>query len=227
MSALRILAFDTSGPHLAAALLVDDVVVASHRIDMAKGQAEALMPFLEARLKEAGLGWSHLSHLAVGIGPGNFTGIRISVAAARGLALSLGIPAVGISGFEIMTDPAHGIGTGAADLVSLPALKGQAYVQFLRYGMRDGAPRIVDPATPPDDLARPNLRVRGYRAEEIARRFSAPAEPGLLVDHAVRIAHVAEWRIARKDTDIPRPAPLYVRAADAATASDPPPVILE
>ena len=59
---------------------------------MARGQAERLVPMLEEMLAEAGLGWRDLDALGVCTGPGNFTGIRISVSAARGLALALDVP---------------------------------------------------------------------------------------------------------------------------------------
>ena len=55
------------------------------------------MPLLEDVLAEAGIGWRDLAAIGVGTGPGNFTGVRISVAAARGLALGLGIPAIGVT----------------------------------------------------------------------------------------------------------------------------------
>ncbi|WP_171124469.1 MULTISPECIES: tRNA (adenosine(37)-N6)-threonylcarbamoyltransferase complex dimerization subunit type 1 TsaB [unclassified Ruegeria] len=95
-----ILAFDTSAAHCAAALLQGDHIVTSKVEVMTRGQAERLMPLLEEVLAEAGRTWGDLSAIGVGIGPGNFTGIRISVSAARGLALGLGVPAVGVSGFE-------------------------------------------------------------------------------------------------------------------------------
>ncbi|MGI3169271.1 tRNA (adenosine(37)-N6)-threonylcarbamoyltransferase complex dimerization subunit type 1 TsaB [Pseudooceanicola sp. C21-150M6] len=94
------LAFDTSAAHCAAALVSDDHVLATRVEEMTKGQAERLFPLLEEVLAEAGLSWSDLDRIGVGVGPGNFTGVRISVAAARGLALSLGIPAIGVSTFE-------------------------------------------------------------------------------------------------------------------------------
>ena len=93
MSEPLVLGFDTSAAHCAAALLCADRVVAQHAEDMGRGQAERLFPLLEELLAEGGVTWRDLTALGVGTGPGNFTGIRISVAAARGLALSLG-PAV-------------------------------------------------------------------------------------------------------------------------------------
>jgi len=76
-----LLAFDTSAAHCAAAVLAGDAIRVERREPMARGQAERLMPLLEEVLAEAGLGWHDLDALAVGIGPGNFTGIRIAVSA--------------------------------------------------------------------------------------------------------------------------------------------------
>ncbi|MBC7675527.1 MAG: tRNA (adenosine(37)-N6)-threonylcarbamoyltransferase complex dimerization subunit type 1 TsaB, partial [Rhodoferax sp.] len=97
-----ILAFDTSAAHCAAALFYEDWIIAQETIPMAKGQAEYLIPMLQTMLTSKGMTWRDLTALAVGVGPGNFTGIRISVSAARGLALGLGIPAIGVSNFEAM-----------------------------------------------------------------------------------------------------------------------------
>lgn len=97
-----ILAFDTSAAHCAAALLSGDRLLALRTEPMEKGQAERLMPLLEEVLAEGSLGWADLDALAVGTGPGNFTGVRIAVAAARGLALALGKPALGVSRFEAL-----------------------------------------------------------------------------------------------------------------------------
>ncbi len=67
---------------------------------MARGQAERLIPLLQQVLNDHGAVWNDLDAIGVGVGPGNFTGIRISVSAARGLALGLGKPAIGVSNLE-------------------------------------------------------------------------------------------------------------------------------
>ena len=90
---------------------------------MSRGQAERLMPLLEEVLAEGGATWADLARIGVGIGPGNFTGIRISVSAARGLALSLGIPAVGVSGFEAIAQSAP-----LGHIPALPAPREQLYI---------------------------------------------------------------------------------------------------
>ena len=90
---------------------------------MAKGQAEALMSFLNKLLAVSSLNWSDLSKIGVCTGPGNFTGIRISVSAARGLALGLEIPAIGVTSFEATL-----YGRSDENLALLPANKGFYFV---------------------------------------------------------------------------------------------------
>jgi tRNA A37 threonylcarbamoyladenosine modification protein TsaB len=119
-----ILAFDTSAAHCAAALLSDGRILASASEGMTRGQAERLLPMLEQVLRSAGATWSDLEAIGVGIGPGNFTGIRLSVSAARGLSLSLNIPAFGIDSFAaIAFDHDHPV------LAVVPAPRDQLYVK--------------------------------------------------------------------------------------------------
>jgi len=162
---------------------------------MARGQAEHLMPMLEEMLAAKGLRWSDLTALGVGIGPGNFTGIRISVSAVRGLALGLGIPAVGVSGFDTR---AHGLPRPVS--VAIPAPRERLYLQTIT-DTDASSPALIPIAEAPADLA---------------------PEPSAetLITHMVQIA------AQRASASTPRPAPLYVRAADAAPARDAPPVIL-
>ncbi|WP_306154796.1 tRNA (adenosine(37)-N6)-threonylcarbamoyltransferase complex dimerization subunit type 1 TsaB [Roseovarius sp. MMSF_3281] len=118
------LGFDTSAAHCAAALLSGDRVVVARHEEMTRGQAERLIPLLEAVLAEGRAAWADLARLGVGVGPGNFTGIRIAVSAARGLALSLDIPAVGVSGFEAIALTAP-----EGQIPALPAPRDHLYVK--------------------------------------------------------------------------------------------------
>ena len=118
-----VLAFDTSAAHCAAALLCGDDVLATRVEILAKGQAERLMPMLAELLQENGYDWSDLSRIGVGVGPGNFTGIRISVSAARGLALGLNIPAIGVS----TLDAIQHVSPNAT--AAVPAPRDMLYVQ--------------------------------------------------------------------------------------------------
>ena len=189
-----VLGFDTSAAHCAAALLSGDRLIASAAEEMAKGQAERLMPLIEEMLAGAGAGWRDLALIGVGTGPGNFTGIRISVAAARGLALSLGIPAIGIGAAEAL---AYGLPRPCR--IVIPGKRDMAIWQD--FGAAPSQPRQdpLDALPPGPPVAEPRVSV----AEGIAR--------------------LARERGASPQ---PRPAPIYLRPADAAPARDRGPVIL-
>ena len=235
-----LLAFDTAGPHCAVALVRAEGgvlrLLASRGEPMAKGQAERLFPMLETVLAEAGTAWPDLQAIACGVGPGNFTGVRVGVSAARGLALSLGVPAFGITAFEMMRAEADG---GRHALLSLPAPKGRAMVQAFDGARASGEARLIDPDAPPRDLqAMSDMIVIGHEADRIARhlkaRASRPAfDPLTLNDEegvpagypAWRIASIAMERLLRGETP-GRPTPLYVRAPDAAPPKAMPPPVL-
>ena len=192
-----ILAFDTSAAHCAAALLSGDRIIALSVKEMNRGQAEALFPLIDDVLEQGRAQYSDLSRIGVGIGPGNFTGIRISVAAARGLAVALGIPAVGVSSLEVQFE-----GKPVAATVAAP--RDQVYYQPF-------SPNAGDPELMPR-----------LEAEEAA------SKSGLTLSYALP-AEALITEIARRasiKTPETSPAPLYIRAADAAPPRDPAPVIL-
>ena len=222
----NILAFDTTLSHCAAAFF-NDFPRYEVTEPMTRGQGERLMPLLQEVLSHENGRWQDLDLIAVGVGPGNFTGIRISVAAARGLGLALGIGVMGVSMFEVMREP-DGQWAEPSEVVSLPAPRGKAYLQHFRYGVARSAPTIIDPSAPPDDLQFPvNTKVVGYCAEALALAGHASHwDDVALTDVATRIARRAEARWLAGETAPERPAPLYVRPADAAPPRDAAPVIL-
>jgi len=118
-----VIVFDTSDQYIAAAVYRGNKNINSKIEYMAKGQAETLMCSLNDLLAVSSLNWSDLNKIGVCTGPGNFTGIRISVSAARGLALGLEIPAIGVTSFETTL-----YGYNDENLALLPANKGFYYV---------------------------------------------------------------------------------------------------
>jgi tRNA threonylcarbamoyladenosine biosynthesis protein TsaB len=192
-----VLGFDTSAAHCAAGLFWAGRQLPSRFEEMQRGQAERLMPMLEELLAEAGLHWHDLGAIGVGTGPGNFTGIRIAVSAARGLALGLGVPAIGVSSFDLL---AHGRGDGPLHL-TLPAPRGATYAQSYDRGVAQGAPELL------------------------AAKDGAPAPP-YGPETGSLIAEIAARRFITATAPLPRPAPLYVRPADAAPMRDAAPLIL-
>jgi tRNA threonylcarbamoyladenosine biosynthesis protein TsaB len=204
------LGFDTSAAHCAAAVVLGTRVLASQVVPMETGQTEALMPLIDAVLTEAGLRLDRLAVIGVGTGPGNFTGVRISVAAARGMALGLGIPAIGVTGFDALA-----LNLPAGVVTVLDARRGALWL-----AASDIVPFQATLETLPGSLAGRN--VTGHRADEVAVVTGGRSLPPVM-PMAVAIARLA---VARADHQQPRPAPLYLRAADAAPPSDPPPVLL-
>ena len=207
---LPLLAFDSSAAFCAAALLLPDRIILRDE-QMAKGQAERLMPMLEEVLAEGGLVWRDLKAIAVGIGPGNFTGVRISVAAARGLALGLGIPAVGVTRLEAL---AHGLLRPIR--VIEDARRGEVYVQeFTEAGAGMAVlAEMVEFAGP----------VTGPVTGSVTGSAAGPDALAPACSLAEAIARIGVLRAASPQ---PRPSPFYLRGADASPPTDPPPVILD
>ncbi len=96
-----ILAIETSAAQCAVAVVSGGAVFARAEA-MERGHAERLMPMIAEVMAEAGIGWEAIETVAVCTGPGSFTGIRVGVAAARGIALGRGIPAVGVTRLEAL-----------------------------------------------------------------------------------------------------------------------------
>jgi tRNA threonylcarbamoyl adenosine modification protein YeaZ len=213
-----VIAFDTSGPRCAGALLIGDRIIT--RIDdMARGQAEHLMPMLEEMLAKEGLVWGDIDVIGVGTGPGNFTGIRMSVAAARGLALGLNKPAVGVGVLE-----AQAFGTSGPILSTAAAPRDMVYAQRFTDGWPESEPVFTDltgalAVAGPDDVT-----VLGDMAPILLAAHGLPTGPQA-VSVIEGIALLAADPIYRMDHP-ERPAPLYLRPADAAPARDAPPTII-
>ena len=227
-----ILGLDTSGHHCAVALRWGDDHIAHLKEDMTKGQAERLMPLLQFLLEEEGFAWSDLDAIAVGIGPGNFTGIRIGVSAARGLALGLGIPAIGVSSFELMRGR-HSVTDHLPQLVSVPAPRNTHYLQMFQHGEASQPPFQFDPSAAIEpDLPTGPIEIIGDNADLLFRAFFAPKNydgPTRVYDRKVGDIPQTLVRIAADkfaSGKFTPPAPLYVRAADAAPPRDAPPTIL-
>ena len=165
---------------------------------MQKGQAEALVPLIQALLAETQTSLHKIGRIGVGLGPGNFTGIRISISLARGLGLSLGCPVIGVDSFEASIEEKT-----KETLIAIPATRNQFYTRSS--ANLQAAPEMSDAPT----LATSPIPVL-YRPK-----------PDLLVANIARIA-------ARKDVKTATPpAPLYVKPADAAPSRDPGPKILQ
>jgi tRNA threonylcarbamoyladenosine biosynthesis protein TsaB len=146
-----VVGLDTATPATAAAVLLADGRAVERRHDPAPGErpghAPRLLELLEAALAEAAVGWGDVGRLAVGVGPGGFTGLRIGIATARALAQARGIPLVGVGSLEALAAgaPAH----DGPVVAVLDARRGEAFMAA--YG--DGRELAAPAALAPDVLA--------------------------------------------------------------------------
>ena len=126
---MKILAFDTAAAACSAALWADGAIVAHEWCAMERGHAEALVPMLDRVIGDAN--YTGLSAIGVTVGPGAFTGLRIALATARGLSLATGVPALGISNFDVVARMAAKVSdrTGTELVVALETKRTDLYLQ--------------------------------------------------------------------------------------------------
>ena len=103
----HVLTIDTALDRCATAIVTDGQVIGESAEDMRVGHAERLFGLIETTLAAARVTYNNLGAIAVVSGPGSFSGVRIGVAAARGLALALGVPAIGVGTLEGLAEEAR------------------------------------------------------------------------------------------------------------------------
>jgi tRNA threonylcarbamoyladenosine biosynthesis protein TsaB len=149
---VRALAIETATSIASVGIVVEDQVAAERTLAMRGSHARSLLPLVDTALAAAGIGLDDLDLLAVSIGPGSFTGLRIGLSVAKGLALATGLPLVGVPTLEAYARTA-GPRPGLLWPV-LDARKGEVYAAAFRWGGA-GLERVMGPATiAPGELAR-------------------------------------------------------------------------
>ncbi len=130
---MRILAIDTALGACSACVLEAGSTqpVAIEQVAMERGHAEALMPMIERVIGATPGGFSSLDRVAVTIGPGSYTGLRVGISAARAIAFAAGIPAVGVSTLAATAAPLVGREGGRVIAAALDAKHGQVWFQAL------------------------------------------------------------------------------------------------
>jgi tRNA threonylcarbamoyladenosine biosynthesis protein TsaB len=175
---------------------------------MARGHQERLAPMAEAVMAEAGLSFAALERIGVTVGPGSFTGLRVGVAFAKGLAAALGIPAVGIGTLEALAAQADGLVFAAID-----ARRDQLYLQ----AFEDGQPLMAPDALHRDTAAARLAEVAAGRPLTLigsGAALLAPMVPSarVLAAEGADARDVARLAVGRTPTPL---KPLYLRAPDA------------
>ena len=206
---MTVLAFDCAISGLAVAVVRDGVALAERR-EEGRGQAATLLPAIAATLKEAGVDRRTLSLIAATVGPGSFTGVRVGLAAARGLALALGVPLAGIT-----TTAALLAAAPDDDRVCVAAIDthlGDWYCAF-----RHQAPVVVTTEALVAELAGRPCRIVGPQAEALAQQVPGAMAEQVLPDPVVlaRLAladGIDAWRARNRAEGLPRP--LYLRGVN-------------
>jgi tRNA threonylcarbamoyladenosine biosynthesis protein TsaB len=222
-----ILAIDSAGLACSAVVAVGDTILSAERVETRHSQAEALMPMVDAAMRKAGLPPAALDLVAATVGPGSFTGIRVGLAAARGIALATDAQLVGVSSFEAV---AAGLAQPDCSdvqflLVALESRREDLYVQLFAIPWNPvGPPASMMPATLGEAvnaaICSAPLLIAGDAAQRAALVLSNCADTIIVEDSApdavgVLRAGLHRWRSGAVDA----PRPLYLRPPDVTLPS--------
>ena len=215
---MRVLAIDTALESCSAAVLdTANGKVTSEALPMLRGHAEALIPLIGRVMKEADMAFSALDRIAVTTGPGSFTGLRVGIAAARGIGLAATKPVVGLTTLAAYAAPhiAHDDKTAIA--VAIDARHQHVYLQIFGPGGHTLiAPRIAGIADAVRAAANGPVRIVGTGATRLAVAWPSREPPPVLVDESRAPDIVWVGRLAAAaDEGTSEPKPLYLRAPDA------------
>jgi tRNA threonylcarbamoyladenosine biosynthesis protein TsaB len=216
---MRVFAIDTALEACSAAVLDTerDEIVARESIPMARGHAEALMPLIARVIEAAKLDFKQIDRFAVTTGPGSFTGLRVGIAAARGLGLAAGKPVVGLSTLAALAAPLIAEDDSIPVVAAIDARHDHVYLQVFAAGGRTlVTPRVV-PLGEALQLARGGApRIIGSGAKLLAALWLGPDRPPTSVEAAPApgIEWVARLGASAVESTSP-PKPFYLRLPDA------------
>ncbi|MFI7127671.1 tRNA (adenosine(37)-N6)-threonylcarbamoyltransferase complex dimerization subunit type 1 TsaB [Nonomuraea sp. NPDC050153] len=209
---MLVLAFDTATPAVTAALHDGERVLAEHTTIDARRHGELLVPTIERVLHEAGAALRDVTAIVAGSGPGPYTGLRVGLMTAQGLATTLGVPAYGVCTLDAV---AYGSGLAEPFLAATDARRKEVF--WARYA--DMRTRIDGPFVDrPADVPVAGLPVVGAGAglyPEILGESDAPPYP-----YAGALAALAAERLAQ-GTPLDPPRPIYLRRPDAVVPGAP------
>ncbi|RJF75991.1 tRNA (adenosine(37)-N6)-threonylcarbamoyltransferase complex dimerization subunit type 1 TsaB [Rhodopseudomonas palustris] len=221
---MLILAIDTALEACSAAVLDTDAnrLLASESEPMQRGHAEALVPMLARVMQASGLGFAELDRIAVTTGPGSFTGLRVGLSAARGIALAADKPVVGLTTLSAYAAPLVSERDDTPILSAIDARHDHVYYQLVSgNGTRLVRPRVGPIAEALEAARQGPPRLVGNAAALLAARWPALTPPAPLIDQqpAPDIFWIA-WLGAAANPEVAPARPFYLRAPDAKPQAD-------
>jgi tRNA threonylcarbamoyladenosine biosynthesis protein TsaB len=216
---MRVLAIDTALAACSAAVLdtTQGGIIASESLPMVRGHAEALMPLIARVIERADMALHQVDRVAVTTGPGSFTGLRVGISAARGIALAANKAAVGISTLSAYAAPHLAEDEMVPVIVAIDARHEHVYLQAFAPGGRILiTARLAPLSEAMRAAAETPARIVGSAALSVADGIAAGGAMPRIVDArgAPDIAWVARMGAAVPDDQSP-PKPRYLRAPDA------------
>jgi tRNA threonylcarbamoyladenosine biosynthesis protein TsaB len=214
---MKLLALDTAANLCSVAILDVETgtVLAAISEDIGKGHAERLMAVIEQAMKKASVTITDIGKIAVSVGPGSFTGVRVGVSTARGFALALKCPAVGISTLQALAYDAAKLFPRKAVLSIIDARRDEHYAQFFgEDGSAESEPMVTTLPLVLEQLAKsgcPHV-LSGSSALLVNEKLDRP------LDIAVTTASGSIEAFARlgasRPSEVEAPKPLYLRGLD-------------
>ena len=189
---------------------------------MERGHAESLLPLIERVMSRVAGGFAALNRVAVSIGPGSFTGLRVGLSAGRAIAFATSVPAVGVSTLSAFAAPMIGLDPDMLIASAIDARHGHVYVQMVSGDGRMAlSPRIIPVGDAAMALGTGPARIVGSGANLLARAARALGMQPEVGDDL--IGPDITWIARLGATAAPEfspPSPLYLRAADATPQSN-------
>ncbi len=216
---MRVLAIDTAlGACSACIWQAGDVEpLARETIAMERGHAEALLPLIDRLSSQVEGGFDSLDRVAVTVGPGSYTGLRVGISAARGIGLAAGIPVVGVATLSAFLAPLMASGRRGVFTAAIDAKHGHIYIQAIAAGGRTIIPpTLMGYREAIRLLGSGPLLVTGSAAPTLAAEARVQGVEALVSEasFAPDIAWVARLG-ALADPSQALPKPLYLRDPDA------------
>jgi len=224
--AMKILAIDTALNACSVAITEGNETRAFNHEIRSRGHAETLLPLIRSLMSEAKLSFAELDLLAVTVGPGTFTGLRIGLAAARGIALAATKPCVGVTTLESL---AASVDTETAEqqliVPAIDARRQEVYLQSFQYGEEQHFPDAVSAPTA-SPIAKASEHLLNQPLLLLGNGAALLEQSGVLNGYHFKIldkepnpdarliAKIAASRANTVKVGVP-PSPLYLRSPDA------------